>query len=211
MANLAPTTFAKMEGESLWRARLRWRWRGALLWPLFGVLTLGDALLLGQLPIAGDGGTEFVSALLLSFFFNLLAVIASLGVAYLVRRRRPDLPKVIAEDYTGTVLLFCVTAALVVGGLVHRPQMQDAEHDLIVQQDAARRFAARQAPPEFRSRVAESDTIKLGDEYFRTCVPGPDPNRWFCVFVDTEESPPGITVDTNRVSNQDLRRPSIPG
>ena len=200
-----------MESESLWRARLRWRWRGALLWPLFAVLTVGDALMLGELPIAGDGGTEFVSALLLAFFFNLLAVVASLGVAVLLRRRRPDLPKVVAEDYAGTVLLLCVTAALLAGGLAHRPNVQDAEHDMLVQQDAARRFAARQAPSEFRRRVLDSDTIKLGDEYYRTCVPGPDPNRWFCMFVDTEDSPPGITVDTNRVSNQALRRPSIPG
>ena len=47
--------FGVMEVEPLWRSRLRWRWRGALLWPAFVVLTLVDALLLGVLPIAGDG------------------------------------------------------------------------------------------------------------------------------------------------------------
>jgi hypothetical protein len=49
-----------MEAESLWRSRLRWRLRGALLWPTFIVLTLVDAVMLGQLPISGDGGTDFV-------------------------------------------------------------------------------------------------------------------------------------------------------
>src|SRR3712207_1297011 len=115
MTFLAANTFRVMESESLWRSRLRWRWRGALLWPLFVVLTIGDALLRGELPIAGDGGTEIVSALLLSFFFNLVAVaVVAPFVALALRRRRPDLPKVVSDDYAGTALLFCVTAALVV-------------------------------------------------------------------------------------------------
>ena len=63
-----------MESESLWRSRLRWRWRGALQWPAFVALTILDALLLGLLPIAGDEGTDFVPAFLLAMFFNLLAV-----------------------------------------------------------------------------------------------------------------------------------------
>ena len=198
--------------EPLWRSRLRWRWRGALQWPLFVVLTVADALLLGKLPIAGDGGTDFVPALLLAFFFNLvaLAVVAPLASLRL-RRRRPDLPKVVADDYAGTVLLGVVTIGFVVGGLIHRPQMKDAEHDLVVQQATARRFVATQAPAEFRARVAESDTLKLGEDYFRTCVPGPNPTRWFCVFVNTDQSPPGVTIDESRVSNAALSRPSDPG
>jgi hypothetical protein len=198
--------------EPMWRSRLRWRWRGALQWPLFLVLTVADALILGQLPIAGDGGTAFVPALLLAFFFNLiaLAIVAPL-VSRRLRRRRRDLPKVVADDYAGAVLLGVVTLGLVVGGLVHRPDVQDAQHDFLVQQATARRFIATRAPAAFRGRVAESDSIVLGDEYFRTCVPGPNPRRWFCVFINTDESPPGVTIDTDRVSNAALSRPAIPG
>jgi hypothetical protein len=181
-------------------------------WPLFVGLTVADAFLLGELPIAGDGGTDFVPALLLAFFFNLVALALVAPIASLrLRRRRPDLPRVVTDDYAGTVLLFVVTLGLVVGGLIHRPAAQDAEHDFLVQQAAARVFALNQAPREFRARVSESNTLKLGDEYFRTCVPGPDPKRWFCVFVSTDQSPPGITVDTNRLSNQALSRPAVPG
>ena len=198
--------------EPLWRSRLRWRWRGALQWPLFVVLTVVDALILGRLPIAGDGGTGLVPALLLASFFNLLAVAIVAPLASMrLRRRRRDLPKVVADDYAGTVLLLVVTAAFVAGGLAHHDDVQDAEHDLIVQQAAARRVIATQAPPEFRRRAMESDTIKLGEDYFRTCAPGPDPKRWFCVFVSTEESPPGVTIDTSRESNADLSRPAQAG
>jgi hypothetical protein len=207
-----PTLRAMATEEPLWRSRLRWRWRGALLWPLFVGLTIADALLLGELPIAGDGGTDLVPALLLASFFNLLAVAVVAPVASArLRRRRRDLPKVIADDYAGAALLGVVTLGFVVGGLIHRPHLRDAEHDLIVQQVAARRFVATQAPAEFRAHAAASDTLKLGEDYFRTCVPGPNPTRWFCVFVNTDETPPGVTVDESRVSNAALSRPSNPG
>ena len=48
-------------------------------------------------------------------------------------------------------------------------------------------------------------TIKMEDELFRTCTPGDDPDRWFCVYVSTDTSPPGVTADENRESNESLR------
>jgi len=197
-----------MEAESLWRSRLRWRFRGALLWPLFVVATLFDAVLLGQLPIAGDGGTDFVPALLLGFFFNLVAIaVVAPFVALLLRRRRPDLPRVIAADRAGTLLIGVVTLGLFGLGLAHRSEVREAQHDFMVQQAAARSFAARRAPPEFRANVVGSDTIKLEEDLYRTCVPGDDPKRWFCMLVRTESLPPGIRVDDSRESNASLNEP----
>ena len=195
-----------MAAEPLWRSRLRWRFRGAHQWPAFWLLTLADALLLGELPIAGDGGTAFVPALLLAGFFNLVAVavLAPLAGAAL-RRRRPDLPEVVARDHSGTVLLLCVTAALLVGGLIHRGELRDTEHDRLVQRAAALAFMRSQAPPEYRRNLPATTTIKMEDELFRTCVPGDDPDRWFCVYVATDTSPPGVTADANRESNESLR------
>ena len=46
--------------------RLRWRLRGAWLWPTFAVAMVVDAVLLHMLPIAGDGGTGWVPAFLLA-------------------------------------------------------------------------------------------------------------------------------------------------
>ena len=197
-----------MADESLWRARLRWRWRGALLWPLFVLLTIADAILLGQLPLAGESGTRFVPALLLAGFFNLLVVAVIGPLASLpLRKRRPDLPGFVAQDYTGSAGLFCVTLALLAGGLIHRPRMNEARDDLVAQLAAARDYVGRRAPAEFRAHPERATTLKLGDELFRTCVPGPDPKRWFCVFVRTDTSPPGIQVDENRESNESLNRP----
>ena len=195
-----------MAAEPLWPSRLRWRFRGALQWPAFWVLTVVDALLLGELPIAGDGGTGFIPALLLAGFFNLLVVaVLAPAAGTVLRRRRSDLPRVVASDHAGTALLLCVTAALLVGGLIHHGEVRDTEHDLLVQRAAALAYMRAQAPPEFRRNLPATTTIKMEDELFRTCTPGDDPNRWFCVYVATDTSPPGVTVDDNRESNASLR------
>ena len=197
-----------MEVESLWRSRLRWRWRGALQWPAFAVLCLGDALLLGVLPITGDDGTDFVPAFLLAMFFNLLAVaLVGPAAALVLRRRRPDLPKVVAQDYTGTVALLLVSAGFLVGGLLHAPVREEAERDLAAQARAARAYASARAPAPFRSHTDAMTTLKMEDELYRTCVPGVDPKRWFCMYVSTDSSPPGVTEDRNRESNASLNRP----
>jgi len=51
-------------GSAIWPGRLRWRLKGATLWPLFFLLTVVDAVLLMVLPIAGADGPELVGALL---------------------------------------------------------------------------------------------------------------------------------------------------
>jgi hypothetical protein len=196
-----------MEVEPLWRARLRWRWRGALLWPVFVGLTIADGILLGVLPIAGDTGTPFIGGALLAMTLNLIvvAVVAPL-LAIWLRRRRPDLPRVVAQDMTGTVLVVVVTLGFLAGGVIHAPVRAEAERDFSAQYHAARSYAHTQAPEQFRDGVDEMTSLKLEDELYRTCVPGDDPKRWFCMYVSTESSPPGITVDRNRESNASLNR-----
>ena len=196
----------RQDVEPLWRSRVRWRLKGALLWPAFWLLTLLDAVLLGRLPIAGDDGTAFVPALLLSGFFNLVALAVVAPVAGLaLRRRRRDLPRVIAFDRAGTALLLCVTGALVVGGLIHRDDLRERRHDLAVQRLAAVEYMREQAPPEYRRNLPATSTIRMEEDLYRTCTPGDDPDRWFCVYVATDTSPPGITEDDNRESNDSLR------
>ncbi len=197
-----------MDDRAATLTRLRWRLRGAWLWPAFFALTVLDALLLRWLPIAGDDGTGFIPGLLLAGLLNLLAVaVVAPLVGRRVRRRRPDLPKVVADDYAGAVLVVLVTAGLLLGGLAHRPALLDARHDAAVQRIAATGYAARFAPPEFRRNAAYTTSLKLEDELFRTCVPGDDVKRWFCVYVDTSSTPPGVTRDDNRQSNASLNAP----
>jgi len=181
--------------------RLRWRMRGAWLWPLFVVITALEALLLHWLPLAGEG-TAFIPALLLAGTLNLMgvALLGGLGGAAL-RRARPDLPKVVADNYAGTIVLALLAATFVAVGLVHHPEVTAQREAFSRQSQAVRLWVQAHGDAFARAHVDRADTVALDSELFRTCVPGPRPRRSLCLMVDTSKSPPIVRRDPNRESN----------
>ena len=179
-----------------------------MLWPAFVAAVVVEAVLLDRLPVSGDDGPGLFAAVLLAGFANLVvvAVAAPLAGRWL-RRRRPGMPPVIATDRAGAVLV-------VAGGRrssspsasLHHPSVQAAHADLGAQATSARRFVISQAPREFQANVDHLDTVKQGDDLYRTCVAGPDPHRAFCVFVNTDQSPPGVTRDPDQRPNAAVAR-----
>jgi hypothetical protein len=111
----------------------------------------------------------------------------------------------VAADYAGATFLGAVTAALLVGGVLHRPAVERAERDLHVQAAAARAFLLTEAPPAARSRLGAADAIRLADGFYRTCVPEGRPRRAFCVFVRTNQNPPVVRADPDRSPNAEYR------
>ncbi|MDP8967223.1 MAG: hypothetical protein M3N04_01340 [Actinomycetota bacterium] len=181
--------------------RMRWRLRGAWLWPAFVVVTVVEIGLLHWLPIAGEG-TGFVAGLLLAGCLNVIAiaVLGNLGGSVL-RRVRPDLPKVVAENYAGLGALGLVGTAFLVAGLVHRPELA-ADRAAFAEQSRAVRLWVQANGDDFaRAHVDSADSVMVDDDLYRTCVPGPDPKRWLCLIVDTSHSPPRVTRDPSRESN----------
>src|SRR5215211_7112849 len=86
--------------ERLWTARMRWRMRGAWLWPAFFGLTAVDGILIVLLPPYDGAPQQLLGGVLLAGFANLLAIAVAAPLAgRLLRRRRPDLPRMIANDY----------------------------------------------------------------------------------------------------------------
>jgi hypothetical protein len=189
-------------GEALWPRRLRWRLRGATLWPAFAVAVVVDGVLLNQLPIAGDDGPALFPAMILAGFANLIvvAVVAPLAGLWL-RSRRPSTPRVVAADQAGTALLVVVALAILALGLAHRPAVRAARDDLEVQAVWARRFVLGHAPREFQAGGDHLNTWKQGATLYRTCAPGPDPRRAFCMIVDTSMSPPKVAPDRDQRPN----------
>ena len=190
----------------MWPARLRWRLRGALLWPLFAVLTILDAVLLGVLPVAGRG-TGPVAGLLLAMFLNLVAV-AALGrpAARLLLRRRPALPREVAEDRAGSALVVAVTLGLVVAGALHAPGRAAADRAVREERDAVRAYVLAHGAPAHRAHLAQMDTEQHAESFFRTCVPG-DPADGvppLCLLVDTSGAAPVVSVDADRTPNRHL-------
>ena len=136
-----------------WLARLRWRRRGAWMWPLFGLLTVIDAVIGRALPAAGES-ESIGGAALLGAVVNLLALaVLSWPAGRLLRRRRPDLPMIVARDYAGSWLMAIAAAAVLAAGLGHRPTVlahQRALREAIVRAQA---WIGYRAPAEFRRQM----------------------------------------------------------
>ena len=170
--------------DGAWLHRVRWRRRGAWLWPAFAGLTVVDAVVGHLLPPAGDGQTV-VSAGLVALVINLIAVILlsrPLGAA--LRRARGDLPGIVARDYAGTTVITTIALALLAAGLVHRSKLQTQRSTMDDAIKRAQAYIGARAPAEFRRNIQLVDTfvIQPGSIY-RTCVPSDDRRRTYCVVV----------------------------
>lgn len=174
-----------MDGARL--ARLRWRLHGALLWPSFVVLIVVDAFVGHALPPAGDS-QSLAGAWLVGMWAMLIGIIVLAPAAgALIRRRRPDMPRVVARNYGGAVVIFAISAALLAAGLIHRPSLIAGRESLALAQARARIWIGEHAPPAFRRTLPDVDTyaIQPGSIY-RTCVLSfEDARRTYCVVVDT--------------------------
>jgi hypothetical protein len=189
----------------MWATRLRWRLRGASQWPAFVVFTLLDGALLNELPIAGDGPGGIVPGVLLAGFGNLFLLAVAAPVAgRVMRRRRADLPVPVASDFAATALIAAGALVLLASGLVHRPVVVEERADRVAQYAAVSDYVRSQAPG-FRDGLAIADSIRLSDDLYRTCVPGDDPRRPLCLFVETDQHPPGVTRDPDLTPNAAYR------
>ena len=190
--------------------RLRWRLRGAWMWPAFFAITALDVVTLALLPVAGSDGIDVVPALLIAGFFNLVAIaVVAPMLGLVVRRRRRDLPREVARDYAGTALILGVAVALLVGGLIHRPAVLEAERDQRAATRALHDYVVSQAGPTYQARLGTVSLFETDeDDLYRGCVPSEEVNRSLCVFIDTSTDPPGVTRDPSRAGNDVTFGPS---
>jgi hypothetical protein len=170
--------------EAAWLARVRWRHRGAWLWPMFAVLALADGVIGHALPVSGRA-QDVVGGVLVGLVINLvMVVLLSRPLGALLRRGRRDLPVGVARNYAGTVCLILVTAGFVAAGLANRSDIHSDDvgfRDALVRAEA---FIGDRAPAEFRRNATHADvyTIQPGSIY-RTCVPNATRTRTYCVVV----------------------------
>ena len=178
----------------MWWTRLRWRLRGATMWPAFVLALVVDTVLLRVLPIAGDTAPDLFAAVLLGVLLQprgrrgrraagrAARAPAPAGAAE-GRRRRPRRD---GADRAASPSC-CSSVGLVAppGDARRRARAFDAAG-----RGRARRSSSTSAPVRFRAHVDRMDTWKQGPRLYRTCVPGPDARRSFCVFVDTGHDPP---------------------
>jgi hypothetical protein len=196
-----------MSVERVWPRRLRWRLSGAWQWPAFVLLTLVDGVLLVVFPPFAGGPPAVFPGVLLAAFLNLLAVaVVAPLLGLLVRRVRPDLPRLIARDYAGAWLLVGITVAILAGGFAHRSAAA-AENARVASVARAMHDYVLSSAPAYRSGLDHIDAIRIEPDRYRTCVPGADAEHSLCLYVRTDQHPPGVTRDTSQEPNSIFRRP----
>jgi hypothetical protein len=172
--------------DAAWPRRLRWRRRGAWLWPVFIAATVADAVIGTLLPPSGESQMIF-GAGVIGLVLNMIGILAvSWPAAAVLRRYRRDLPVIVARDYTGTAVVALISLTLLSVGLLHRNSVlsdRRAMQDAIVRAQA---YIGDRAPAEFRRNLqwVSTFTIQPGSIY-RACVPSLDGRRTYCVVVDT--------------------------
>jgi hypothetical protein len=179
------------------------------MWPTFISVTLLDALILHLLPPVGTG-VDPIPALLLAVFGNLI-LIGAVG-PWLARRmwyRRPAAdpgapPRAQLEvltDRMGTALLLASVVGVLAAGLAARPTVVSETEDTEANARAFRALILSRGDDELIRNLETANTVRLGEDFFRTCVARDDREHYFCAFVDTSESPPDVDVDGSAEPN----------
>lgn len=201
-------------GERFWPSRLRWRLRGATQWPAFVVLTIVDGFVLDALPPVSTTGLNLIEGILIATFANLFLVGAAAPwlTRQLAHRRTqalaaagapaPTEPELdVLRDRVGTGLLIAGLLAVVVAGLGNRQVIVSETDATTANAKAVERYVERSGSDELVRNLETANTVRLGEDYFRTCIARDDRERYFCLFVDTKVDPPEVVRDPSAEPN----------
>jgi hypothetical protein len=193
---------------------MRWRLRGAWMWPAYAVLTVLDAVILHVLPPV-NADIDLVLGLIVASFVNLFlmaAVAPWLGRRLAARERAaggngvPLAVRVeVMKDRSAAVLLVVATLGLVAAGLAARPLIVSETEDTERNAQLVREHVLTQAPHEIQRNLETANTVKLEDGYFRTCVNYDERDRAYCLFVDVDAEPPVVRPDPSTLPNQEFK------
>jgi hypothetical protein len=179
------------------------------MWPSFVAITLLDGLILHLLPPIGTG-VDLIPAILLATFGNLFLIGAvAPWVARRMWARRPAAepgapPKAQLEvltDRIGTGLLLASVVGVLAAGLAARPtvvsETEDTEHNA----EAFRALVLGTGDSELIRNLETANTVRLREDYFRTCIARDDRRHFFCAFIDTSHDPPRVQRDRSAEPN----------
>ena len=180
-------------GEALWQTRLRWRLRGAMLWPAFVVAVVVEAILLDLLPVSGDGGPGPVRRRAARRLPEPLPrgrrraagrALAAPPPARDARgdRHRPGGRRAARRRVRARRASWASLHHSSVRAAHARPQRPGGLGAALRHQPGAARVPGQRRPPRHR---------QAGRRPLPHVRRRPDPDRAFCVFVNTDQSPPG--------------------
>ena len=180
------------------------------MWPTFITVTLVDGLILHLLPPVGTG-VDLIPAILLATFGNLLLIGAI--APWLARRtwkRRPAAepgapPRAqleVLSDRIGTGLLLATIVGVVAAGLAARPTVVSETEDTEANAKAFRALVLQSGDQELIRNLETANTVRLGEDFFRTCIARDDRRHFWCWFIDTNKSPVDVVRDPSQLPNR---------
>lgn len=195
--------------ERFWPARMRWRLRGAWMWPSFVVITLVDGVLLHRLSPIREG-IDLIPAILLATFGNIVLIGAV--APWLARRmwkRRPAADPgtpakaqlEVLTDRVGTGLLVASVFGLVVAGLANRPTIVVETKQRERAAKLLEEYVETHGDAELRRNLEASDTRRYADGYYRSCIPHDDRERATCFFIDVRHKRARFDRDPSEIPN----------
>jgi hypothetical protein len=174
--------------ERFWTRRLRWRLRGAWMWPTFAILTVAEGFVLHRWPPTGFRIDDVVIGAILALFGNLFFVGA---VAPWIARRlierdrrggRERFPPEVYLDRTATTLLVLGFVGVIAAGLGNQRVITGATKP----GELARAYVDAHADPEIKRNLDQANTREYSDTFSRICVPRDNQKVQYCMFVDTK-------------------------
>jgi hypothetical protein len=196
--------------QRFWPARIRWRLRGAWMWPSFVAITIVDGVLLHALPPVRDG-VDLIPGILIATFANLV-LIGAVGpwLARRIWKRRPAAaPSAPAKaqfevlsDRVGTGLLVAGVFGVLAAGLAARPLVVAETDERERAAEKLFQYVQAHGDDELRRNLEASDTIKYADGYFRSCIPDDERESWTCFVLDATGEEATIRRDPSAEPNE---------
>jgi hypothetical protein len=189
---------------------MRWRLRGAWMWPSFVIITLIDGILLNRLP-PFPSDFDLIFGILLATFGNLILIgaVAPWLARRMWKRRAAAAPGPPAKaqfevlsDRIGTGLLVASVFGLLASGLAARPVVVSDTEETERAAFALIHYIERSGNEELIRNRDTANTARLSDDFFRSCIRRDDERRYFCFFIDTSGKRVQVDRDPSALPNR---------
>jgi hypothetical protein len=186
------------------------------MWPAFVVLTLLDGVLLHLLPPVRLGftreGMTLIFGIIVATFANL--VLVGVAAPWLARRLAAreaaggelaapaHIRLEVLRDRVGTALLAAGLVGVLAAGLGSRQVVVRETDSTIENAKVVKRYILHSGDRELIRNLETANTVRLSDDYYRTCVARDDRRRYFCLFVDTDRHPARVVRDPSAEPNR---------
>ena len=182
------------------------------MWPTFAIATVVEGFVMHELPPVGTRIPDVFIGTILALFGNIVLVgaIAPWFARRLAERDRraggrERFPPEVYLDRTATAVLLVGVAGVLAAGLANK-RVSTAETDALNEAgERARAYVDAHADNEIRQRLDGANSSRLGDGFFRVCIPRIDPRVQYCMFVDTRRDT--VRKDPSTLPNQEFARP----